>query len=706
MDQDGNPDLPNPNANSCDVHDNDGDGLYDEDPIDGIDNDGDGGSWCTDGIDNDGDFLIDCDDPDECGSNCDEDGPDDDEDGLVDEDGACEDAVIFCYEYEFDVTDLDIAGNGIVGDNIGDLRINLMVTFDSGGKRGGTCSVDVDCDDTNGVEKYVRTVQQRHVFDLGPDPCIQVCECVTLNDSGATSSDENCVTVVSNSIVDELICATGDEGTTSVFSISGTAFCQGGACSAIISNTAELTCEDESLIEGSPASAEIIVTCSEGGGGGCDPLPDGAFCTQTQGGWGQDRCSPPHVTCDEVDCSGTDDPKGNVGCFRDCYFDTLFPSGLVVGDPDGPDADGCYAILLTSSAAVAEYLPAGGTPAVLTADQTDPETTSAGVFGGQLVAATLNLAVDDAGLRRRNCDGGVDFDLGDLVYVSCVDEDLIGLTVDEVVAIANGVISGCANPPAGVSISAISDALAFFNESFVDCDGTSPCFNYSEECEIEWPVGGTMSTAYEDLPLCAGNDYDYNDLVVDIVTVGTFGNGGFGDLLEITFTFNQEAHLAGYTHVMHFAENSFGCDGTYDLYRNGVLVVDDGIYDDAFGIDVVIIENTGGPPTDTAELTITFNGGCAFSFPAWDDTKYHGENLFFDPWILVNNNGQEVHVGDVRMLTVPIDWVWPTPDGNRIWNFYDCVTNDGGANCGGQLQPVFVPNWWLDTDQNGTCDLP
>ena len=105
------------------------DGLYDEDPEDGIDNDGD----CPGDTNGDG---IPCGPGDE---GVDEDGPDDDEDGLVDEDGACEDAVIFCFEYEFDVTDLGL--------NPGDLmRINLMVTFDSGGRRGGICSVDVDCD--------------------------------------------------------------------------------------------------------------------------------------------------------------------------------------------------------------------------------------------------------------------------------------------------------------------------------------------------------------------------------------------------------------------------------------------------------------------------------------------------------------------------------------------------------------------------------
>jgi hypothetical protein len=208
--------LPNPNANACDVHDNDGDGAYDEDPTDGLDNDIDG--------------LID------------EDGPDDDEDGLVDEDGACEDAVVICFEYEFDVTGLDLSGNGIVGDHIGDLRINLMVTFDSGGWRGGTCKADIDCDGDD--EDAIRTVQQRHVFDLGEGGCTPVCDCVHLTDTGAVAFDDTCVDVDNDNSLDELICATGTAGTPHYFAITGTVSCIGENCTTIVSNTAELTCEE------------------------------------------------------------------------------------------------------------------------------------------------------------------------------------------------------------------------------------------------------------------------------------------------------------------------------------------------------------------------------------------------------------------------------------------------------------------------------
>ncbi|MHC4414322.1 MAG: hypothetical protein ACYS0G_03460 [Planctomycetota bacterium] len=260
----------------------------------------------------------------------------------------------------------------------------------------------------------------------------------------------------------------GDPELDGVYGFDPETGCAACECHATVTNCAELTCEDPDLIEGSPACASFDVWCVGDG----DGTEVGDFCSQTQGGWGQDSCKPANTECPDDLGDGV---GGNVACFRDCVFDTLFPNGLVVGDPDGPDADGSFAILLTSSQAVADYLPAGGTPAALTADQTDPETTSSGVFGGQLVAATLNVAVDDAGLRR---DGGIPpfqaGTLGNLVYIACVDDDLVGLTVNQVIALANTAISS-GGTPAGVTISDLNDALAALNQNFVDCNTDNGC---------------------------------------------------------------------------------------------------------------------------------------------------------------------------------------------------------------------------------------
>lgn len=187
-----------------------------------------------------------------------------------------------------------------------------------------------------------------------------------------------------------------------------------------------------------------------------DGICDGDFCGYTQGGWG-------------ATCHG-----GNAGCLRDKWFDTVFPSGLTIGDADGIDGDGDFALLFTSSAAIEGFLPAGGTPDVLDADATDPTSSSAGEFAGQLVSAKLNLAFDDAGALD-GCKGRDELLLGDLVFIGGVDSDLIGWSVRDVIALADAVISGAlgtggvdldsdGNPD--VSTADISDALNVLNNNF------------------------------------------------------------------------------------------------------------------------------------------------------------------------------------------------------------------------------------------------
>jgi hypothetical protein len=191
--------------------------------------------------------------------------------------------------------------------------------------------------------------------------------------------------------------------------------------------------------------------------------------------------------------------------------------------------------------------------------------------------------------------------------------------------------------------------------------------------------------AYEDLPIGGGNDWDYNDFVVDIDTLAIFwGTSTDRDLVEIHFTIRPEVKLAGYTHTLHLDADVFTCDGKYSLYRDGIWV-ESGVYDHSTGIDVVLVPDTGSLPS-VVLLSIYFEPGCDFAFHEWDENLFHGENLFFDPYLYVKNTGETIHTGDVRMLTVPVDWVWPTPDKNPIWNVYPKVTAG--------TPPTFVPYWW------------
>ncbi len=125
----------------------------------------------------------------------------------------------------------------------------------------------------------------------------------------------------------------------------------------------------------------------------------------------------------------------------------------------------------TTTAAVDNYLPARGTPGVFSNTLTNPESTSAGVFGGQLLAAMLTQYYTKTWS-----------DLSKLTFAtSCRDVStaIRGLTVNQVIFIANQVISGSSSTAyRAYTPSMLSQALTVFNEAFDGCEDVSnrPCF--------------------------------------------------------------------------------------------------------------------------------------------------------------------------------------------------------------------------------------
>jgi hypothetical protein len=212
-----------------------------------------------------------------------------------------------------------------------------------------------------------------------------------------------------------------------------------GAASTKMSNSVEVK-----LIDGS---------CND------TAIAPGDFVTFTQGGWG-------------TKCKGN-----NPGCFRDENFPTSFPNGLILGDAQGVDGDAEFAAHFTTSEAIQDYLPAGKTAKALDADATNPTSTKAGVFGGQLTAAKLNVGFDASGAFD-SIKGNVGVKLEDLVYIANVHEKLIGLTVGEVIVLADNAISGAAAMPldvdgdnvGDVSFSDLSNALDKLNNEFDNGD--------------------------------------------------------------------------------------------------------------------------------------------------------------------------------------------------------------------------------------------
>jgi hypothetical protein len=125
------------------------------------------------------------------------------------------------------------------------------------------------------------------------------------------------------------------------------------------------------------------------------------FTTFTQGGWGAT-------------------PNGNNPAkLLQTNFARVYPGGSVsigIGNT----------LTFTSSTAIKNFLPAGGTAGVLATDATNPTSSSAGVFAGQVLALQLSVDFSAAGVTKAG--------LGDLVYS--------GKSIYQILALANQVIGG------------------------------------------------------------------------------------------------------------------------------------------------------------------------------------------------------------------------------------------------------------------------
>jgi len=132
-----------------------------------------------------------------------------------------------------------------------------------------------------------------------------------------------------------------------------------------------------------------------------------------------------------------------------------------------------YTARWTSSAAIAGYLPKGGTPKVLTRNLVNPDSTvNTGVLVAQILGLTLN--------REFSC-AGVFYDLGLWTTNACYGDHIIGpecggkfvgLTVDQFLLLANKVVSGQRNllQPYGASLSDLNQTATCLNELYNGCE--------------------------------------------------------------------------------------------------------------------------------------------------------------------------------------------------------------------------------------------
>jgi hypothetical protein len=157
----------------------------------------------------------------------------------------------------------------------------------------------------------------------------------------------------------------------------------------------------------------------------------GDFTTYTQGGWG----APPQ----------TNNPGGLLAN----NFGRVYPGGSVA-------IGGNYELTFTSALTIQNFLPQGGTPAVLTGSATNPTNSAAGVFAGQVVALQLSVDFSNKGITPSG--------LSALLVAS---GPLQGQTVAQVLALANTVLGGNTGAlPSGLTVSGLVSILDAINQNF------------------------------------------------------------------------------------------------------------------------------------------------------------------------------------------------------------------------------------------------
>jgi hypothetical protein len=160
------------------------------------------------------------------------------------------------------------------------------------------------------------------------------------------------------------------------------------------------------------------------------------YVTYTQGGWG----SPPN--------------GNNPGSLLKNKFSYVLGSYVTIG--------GTKYLKFTSAYAIERFLPQGGTPNKLLANATDPTTSAAGVFAGQVLALKLNVEFSNKGVTETGL-GSLKLKNGYCGVASC---PLQGKTVNEILAIANSVLGGGALPAGVASISVLNDIVDKINNNF------------------------------------------------------------------------------------------------------------------------------------------------------------------------------------------------------------------------------------------------
>jgi hypothetical protein len=183
-----------------------------------------------------------------------------------------------------------------------------------------------------------------------------------------------------------------------------------------------------------------------------------SLCTFTQGGYGT-KCpgNKPLGTCQQLVEKWSSSQPG-------CLLEACLNSSITLGNA----SNGGKTVTFTNAAAIENFLPASGPPSIFKVSAVNPTSTSAGVFAGQLLTAILNIQFSGAD--------------GNLIFFNTKCNILPNYTINQVIFIANQVISGSHSYPQ-FPPTLLNEALTLFNEAFDGCRRTSvncSCFT----CEI------------------------------------------------------------------------------------------------------------------------------------------------------------------------------------------------------------------------------
>lgn len=340
------------------------------------------------------------------------------------------------------------------------VRFEIIVSFSNSGGRGdsgASCSnVDVS---GNGLvdasEQYVRSIPSRVTMKI-PAP-VAVNNSVLLSDLESQLATTG--TVAYAGYQTDIGAGSGTQQISSSQNNYVSVLVSGGTQGGTITNCATQTSPDYTVLVNGPLDPltglpiySYNFICEQGisnqacntvsvpsDNGNPPPPPTGSFTSYTQGGWGAT-------------------PNGNnPAMLLQNNFNAVFTSGYVlVGKSSG------NYMKFTSASSVGAYLPAGGPASALTSNLVNPTSSSAGVFGGQVLALQLNVSFSNANVTQSSLAALKLKDTG---------TPLDGKTVQQILDIANELLGG--GTVLGVTISMLNPIVTSLNESYDNGNQTS-----------------------------------------------------------------------------------------------------------------------------------------------------------------------------------------------------------------------------------------